>query len=893
MAFTSGTKLGPYEIATQIGAGGQGEVYKARDTRLNRTVAIKVLPAHFAGNAEMKARFDREAQTIAGLNHPHICVLHDIGQQDGTAYLVMEYLEGQTLAQRLAKGPLSPEEALKIAIEIADALDKAHRQGIIHRDLKPSNVMLTKSGTKLLDFGLAKLKGPDEAATLTSLPTNADVTAKGTILGTLQYMSPEQLEGQEADARSDIFAFGATLFEMLTGRKAFDGRSQSSVIAAIMHIDPPGVATLQPMTTPVLEHVIRRCLSKNPDDRWQSAGDLEQELKWVSTGASVSAAVKTKKRGLVPVPVAIAIAFSVLIAAAIAIFALYPSRNSGKPAVARFFVFPPDKGAFSAGSPAVTATIGSISPDGTKLVFSAVDSAGKVQLWLRPIESLNAQPIAGTESAYLPFWSPDSRWVAFFAEGRLRKIDITGGPPQTLCNAPQGRGGAWSREDVILFAPNNLTSLFRVPASGGEPVAVTKLAASQMSHQFPSFLPDGHRFVFFVQATGNNDGIYAGSLDSSESTRLITADRGGLYASPGYLLFVREGTLLAQVLGTSSLHLEGDPFPVAEKVGNDFTSTPGFSVSDNGVLSYRMGPGVQGLQMGWYDRGGKVIETVGAPGNYRGIDLSPDDKRIAVHRHDGTGGDVWLVEPAPGPTSRFTFDTSQENSSPVWSPDGGRIAFASVRKGKWGIYLKPTNQTGQEELVLEGDSPTIPVSWSPDARSIVYVTQNQSRDMFIVPINGEKKPVPIAPSQFDESHGQVSPDGKWFAYQSSETGQMEIYVRPFPNGDGKWQISAGGGYWPRWRRDSKELFYVDKTVGGKLVAVEIKTASATLGTASPKILFDFNTNGALPHSFVYHTYSVSADGQRFLIPRPTASSPEEIASPLVVILNWTAALAKR
>jgi eukaryotic-like serine/threonine-protein kinase len=892
MALTAGARLGPYEILSSLGAGGMGEVYKARDTRLDRTVAVKVLPESIASDAQFRERFDREARAISQLQHPHICTLFDVGRQDGTSYLVLQYLEGETLQAHLMKGALPLDQAILYAIQLADALSSAHRAGIVHRDLKPGNIMLTKSGAKLLDFGLAKTGAPAGVAPgVSMLPTTpANLTAQGTILGTFQYMSPEQLEGQEADARTDIFALGAVLYEMVTGRKAFEGKSQASLIAAILSRDPVPLSALSPAVPRALEHVISRCLAKDPNERWQAASDLQQELKWVAENDSSAQAAPTKRSVSSLWMIAVS-AFAVLALVALVATALYRSRSSSAPAVARFFVFPPDKNNFASGVPQVTAAVGIISPDGTMLAFTAVDNSGRALLWLRPIDSLKAQPLGGTEGAYLPFWSPDSHWIGFFAGGRLRKIDTLGGPAQTICDVTVGRGGAWGRDGVILFAKAT-GPIFRVSSSGGEPVAVTRPGPSEASHQFPAFLDDGRHFIFFAQSTTGSSGIDTGSLDSADSTRLLAADTGGVYARPGYLLFVREGTLLAQKFDTGTLRFGGDPFPVGAKVANDFANSPGFSVSDNGVMSYRIGAGNQeGLQLGWYDRSGRTIGLVGGPGNYRGIDLSRDDKRIAAHRHDGTGGDIWVIEAPPGPTSRFTFDASQDNSSPIWSPDGARIAYASRRNGKWGLYLRAAGG-GNEEVLLEKETQLVPMGWSPDGRLLMYVAQNQSRDLFALPVAGERTPTPVVSTPFDESHGQVSADGKWIAYESSETSQMEIYVRPFPSGTGKWQISAGGGFWPRWRGDGRELFYVDRTVAGKLMAVSIAVTGATLQPAAPKALFDFSSIGALAHTSVYHTYAVSRDGQRFVFPRPVAGSADETASPIIVVTNWTTAVPK-
>jgi serine/threonine protein kinase len=851
------TRLGPYEVLGAIGAGGMGEVYKARDTRLNRKVAIKIVHERFG------AWFEREARAISSLNHPHVCTLYDVGPN----YLVMELVEGETLAARLEKGKLPLQLVLRYGAEIADALAAAHAKGILHRDLKPGNVMITKSGVKVLDFGLAKT------------PEDETLTSSLGGMGTPAYMAPEQREGKKCDTRTDIYAFGLLLHEAATGKRVLTDR-------------PLNLSDLPEKPA----HIVARCLEADPEERWQSAADLKRELVWASKAGPEPAPPRRLPRiaaGGAVLLVLLAVWWTGRPTAPGSLENPLAQAQLSKSTAGRFFIFPPGKSSFSAGASPITAAIASISPDGTKLAFTATDNSGSVLLWVRRIDSLTAQPLDGTESAYLPFWSPDSRWIGFFADGKLRKIDTTGGPPQTLCNAPNGRGGAWSRDGVVLFAPNITGPLFRVGATGGEPVALTKLNPPQTSHQFPSFLPDGRHFVFFIQDTTGNSGIYTSTLDSGESTRVMAADTGAAYAPPGYLVFARDGTLLAQAFSAATLQLAGDPFPIGDKVGSDFANTPGFSVSQDGLLSYRMGSGKPGLQTAWYDRSGKMLEAVGRPGNYRGIDLSPDERQVAIHRHDGTGGDIWLIQTSTGSISRFTFDPSQENSSPVWSPDGTRIAFASFRNGKWGVYLKASNGTGGEDLLYETNATTIPMSWSPDGRAVLYVTLNQSRDMFMLPVSGERKPMQVVPTLFDESHGQVSPDGKWIAYISPETGRMEVYVRPFPAGEDKWQVSTAGGVWPRWRRDTKELFYVDKAVGGKLMSVEIRTNGTILQPGSPKALFDFNSIGALPHSFIYHTYAVSADGQRFLIPSPASSSAEETASPIVVILNWTASLKNK
>ena len=928
MSLAGGAKLGPYEILSGIGAGGMGEVYKARDTRLNRTVAIKVLPSHFCDDPERKARFAREAQTIAGFNHPHICVLHDVGHQDGIDYLVMEYLEGKTLAQRLEKGALPLAEALKIAIEIADALDKAHRQGVVHRDLKPSNVMLTKSGTKLLDFGLAKLRQQTQPlGTLSTLPANEDVTTEGIILGTLQYMSPEQLEGQKADARSDIFAFGAVLYEMLTGRKAFQGRSQSSVIAAIMHTDPPAISALQPMTPAALDWIVNVCLAKDPDQRWQTVHDLALQLTRIGEDRSQAvASVRTRPSRLWSVLTAVFL----LTAIALAALLILNYQTPREPQSLRFQIPSPDKTIFGsalAGTGGIiSGNAGRISPDGLQIAFTARDEAGKVMLWVRPWDATAPRPLPGTEGAGLPFWSPDSRSIGFFTDSKLKTIDVAGRQPLTLCGVANARGGAWSKDGVIVFANQEATSLLRVPAVGGEPAPVTKEADHRTIPQFPSFLPDGKHFLFLDVSSGGlaTYVTYIGSLDSPEQRRLLVADSAAIYSPPGYLLFVRQGTLMAQAFDPKKLELTGNAGPIAEQVASDGPGA-GFSVSDSGTLTYRTGlPLPSRYQLVWVDRSGKALGSLGAPALYLGPALSPDGKRIAVHRHDGSGGDIWIIEAAGGKTSRLTFDASQENSQPIWSADGSSIVFGSRRNGKWGIYQKLSNSTGSEKLLFESDSVKMPMSWSAAANTILFYVNDAktASDVWALPISGPREaqarqaeainnasatarggqeitgdriPFPLLQTTFSEQHPQISPNGKWFAYTSNETGRAEIYVQSYPPGRGKWQISTNGGVWARWRPDGKELFYMERGGLGTLMAVTI-AAGSTFEFSAPRPLFDSAyLNNAPGHTGNWNTFDVSSDGQRFLLARPEAANIAGTLAntPITVVANWTAALKKK
>ena len=910
MPLGPGTRLGPYEILSAIGAGGMGEVYRAHDTKLGRDVALKVIRDTFALDADRVARFKREAQVLASLNHPHIAAIYGFEDSGETHALVLELVEGETLADRIAHGPVSIDEALPIARQICEALEAAHEHGIIHRDLKPSNIKITPDGVvKVLDFGLAKLAesaGGGQSAASSELSLSPTITSPammtgvGMLLGTAAYMSPEQAKGRPADKRSDVWAFGCVLYEMLTGKRPFAGEDVSDTLAFILTREPDWSA-LPPNTPAAIRRLLRRCLDKNAKERLRDIGDARLEIKEALTAPADETVVSTPApamagRGARLWPATAAALL--LTALALAAVVVYLLRSTGKPAVVRFVVSPPEKTAFSfsgAAGGSVAFNSGTISPDGRRLIFSLQDAAGKVLLWVRPVDSLAAQPLPGTEDPTLPFWSPDSRFVGFFAGGKLKKIDVTGGPPLTLCDAPNPRGGAWSRDGVIVFAPSSSGPLYHVSAAGGEPVAVTKLQSGQAFHRSPSFLPDGRHFVF--RAQGASAGIFVGSLDSEETTRLLGADTQAVYAPPGYLLFVRQGTLLAQSFDASRLQLAGEPFPIAERVVGDAGNGLGaFSVSDSGVLTYRTG-GTSGvdMQMAWFDRQGKQIEPVGMPAPYQGVDLSPDGTRVAAHRHDGQGGDIWLLERTRGTTSRFTFDAAQDNASPLWSPDGSRIVFTSLRGGSWGLYQKLSNGAGNDELLLRANAPVASLSWSRDGRFIAYWLGEQKTrgDIWVLPLAGDRKPFPFAQTPFAEGGGQISPDGRWIAYYSDETGRNEVYVRPFPSGAGKWQISTDGGRWPRWRRDGKELLYMWSSTPPKLFAVDVKASGATLEASVPKGLFDTGVTIPAHSGGPYLPYAASPDGQRFLLARPPSTGADDAASaPITVVMNWTTALKR-
>ncbi|HEY3122792.1 MAG TPA: protein kinase, partial [Thermoanaerobaculia bacterium] len=631
-----GCRLGPYEVLSALGAGGMGEVYKARDTRLERTVAVKVLPQHLSSSPEVRQRFEREARTISQLSHPHICALYDVGREGETEYLVMEYLEGETLSERLVKGPLLLEQTLRFAIEIADALDKAHRQGIVHRDLKPGNVMLTKSGVKLLDFGLAKaLPSPGGRGVggegLTALPTEGNLTKEGTILGTFQYMAPEQLEGKEADSRTDIFALGCVLYEMATGKNAFTGASRASLISAIMSSEPAPISTVQPMSPPALDRVVKTCLAKDPEDRWQTARDVLLQLKWIHEGGS--------QAGL-PAPAAARrrnwerlawVAAAAGVAAALALAAMLVSRTHETRRMVQSSILPPEKATFAFEFGPVA-----VSPDGRRLAFVARPTDGRSALWVRPLIGLSAQPLPGSEGASYPFWSPDSRFLGFFAGGKLKKIDASGGPPQTICDARSGRGGTWNREDVILFAPAAREGILQVSSAGGTPSPATRLdeTRQEIGHRLPVFLPDGRHFLFLSSSGPELRRLVCGSLGGRETRELLRVNSNVSYVEPGYLLFYRERTLFAQRFDAKRIELRGEAFPVAEQI--QYLPDRGFGVfsaSNDGTLVYQRASAVAS-QMVWTDRAGKPIETVGPPGLYRCPRLSYDGRRVAVDIED-------------------------------------------------------------------------------------------------------------------------------------------------------------------------------------------------------------------------------------------------------------------
>ncbi len=871
--------MGSHEIIALLGKGGMGEVYRARDRKLKREVAIKILPEEFARDHDRLSRFQREAEVLASLNHTNIAAIYDLQEANGFRFLVLELVEGETLAERIARGPVPVDEALGIAKQICEALEAAHEKGIIHRDLKPANVKIQPDGkAKVLDFGLAKALeiGPADVSLSNSPTMSLAATNAGVILGTAAYMSPEQAKGKKADKRADIWALGVVLYEMLTGRMMFSGETVSETMAAVMMKEPDWGAL--PADTPSrLRDLLRRCLVKEPRNRVRDAGDARIAIEEAIAYSDVVAPAGDASRSALPASrplwrrVFPAAAMLAVIVAAVYIATIPPMAQPG---VMRFSVDHPDEANFS------DAFTGVLSPDGQRIAFAARDEAGKVLIWIRSLSSFTAQPLTGTDGATDPFWSPDSRFLGFFADGKLKKIEISGGPPQTLCAAGNGRGGAWNADGDIIFSPSTNSPLFRVSAEGGEPEPATTLdsKSSEASHRWPSFLPDGRRFIYKINATGEADGVYAGSLDSDEKKRLLTATGNAVFASAGYLLFLREDTLVARAFDPKRLEFTSEAEPVAEHIAA-FNNLGSFSVSSDDTLLFRTGGGAV-TQLTWFDRDGKNLGTAGPPGNYGHAVLSPDEKKIALTRD----GDVWLMDLVRGTTTRFTFDAALDQN-PVWSPDGLSIVFTSNREGGSAtLYQKVSSGAGKDESILKTPFQKVPFGWSLDGRFITYHENGPTtaQDLYVLPMTGDRKPILYLQTEFSEYENVLSPDSLWMAYASNESGRYEVYVQPFPASGGKWQISTAGGVQPQWRRDGKELFYV--ALDGTLMAADVKPGS-TFEPGVPHPLFKMNTQVLTARN----SYSPTADGRRFLVNSfvDTATS-----SAISVVVNWAADLKK-
>ena len=891
MPLAPGTKLGPYEILSPLGSGGMGEVYRARDTRLDRSVAIKILPRHLSADPSAKLRFEREAKTVSALNHPNICSLFDVGSQDGADFLVMECIEGESLAQRIAKGALPTEQLLKIGTEIADALDKAHRSGVVHRDLKPGNIMLTKTGAKLLDFGLAKPAiAPVSAVTLTNVAASSPVTEQGTIVGTFQYMSPEQVEGKELDGRSDIFSLGAVLYEALTGQRAFEGKSQLSVASAILEKEPAPISSVKPLTPRALDHIIRRCLAKDPDDRWQSARDLALELKSLSTldpsSSSSAAALPVTRRKKSSELLAWAIAVLALLAATAAVF--WPRGHNISSAPLYSSVVPPPGTSFE-----IEGDLGkqpALSPDGLSLIFGAGG-----ELYLHSLRNGTAHVLTGAHGAVNPFWSPDGSSIGFFADGKVKTLDINTGVVRIICDAPAPRGGTWGSGGVILFTPSPRDAIFQVSANGGTPTRITTIDEKiHSTHRWPVFLPDGQHFLYYAASHANSksqqNGIYIASLDGKLNHFLATSPAGGLY-SRGNLLFAKESGLLTQPLDLSSFTLTGSPRPLVDSIVVDLGvwHMTVAAAADSGNLIYQTGSAMALTRLEWIDRAGNHLSDVADKAVYFGPRLSKDGQRFLITYGDPSP-DIWVFDSSGAKKTRLTFDGTITGEA-SWSPDNSRFAsILGLANSVFHVIIRSAGGSGQTLTV-----PTTPVTnavtdWSPDGRYVLTEHQTPaSYDVMAVPLDSNEQSRLVfsaANAPGPSSSGQFSPDGKYVALTVLLASGPEVFIVPFNGGTGMWQVSTDGGHWSRWSRDGKQLYYVNYK--NQMNAVDIRQKADGLDVGHPVPLFSFR-----PSPRVYRlgliNYDVAPDGKKFLV----VTAADENIRPLTLLQNWPSLLASK
>jgi serine/threonine protein kinase/Tol biopolymer transport system component len=902
MSLQPGTRLGPYDIVAPIGAGGMGEVYRAHDSRLNRDVAIKVLPPSFSADSDRLRRFELEARAAAALNHPNILAVYDIGSYQQAPYLVSELLEGETLRERLSQssraslvgpalsaGPpvsamhagLPVRRAVEYAVQIAHGLAAAHDKNLVHRDLKPENVFITTDGrVKILDFGLAKLTQSDALNATDLAPTTPNLdTQRGMILGTMGYMAPEQVRGLPVDHRADIFAFGVTLYEMLAGRRAFQGATSADTMTAILKEDPPDLPVLERHIPPALERTVDRCLEKSPSARFQSATDLAFALESLSSHSdgldpdAVPAATRRSRAWIAWIAAAVA---TLALIGTGAVTVRHLRESSPAADLVRFVITPP------ANTPLSATSAMAISPDGRQVVFGAL-SKGSPMLWVRPLAALTARQLPGTEAAAYPFWSPDSRSVAFFADGKLMKIQLSGGSPVPLCVAPAGRGGTWNDDNTIIFAPSGTAGLQKVASAGGTPVPVTTPDKGEVGHRWPWFLPDNRHFLYVSALAGGGlptGTLLVGSLDSSERVTLGPSDSNGMYAS-GHLLFVRGTTLMAQPFDPERLKTTREPFPIAEPVVGSITLKGPFSVSGSGTLGYQTGLTMTS-QLTWFDRTGKSQGAVGVPGGYVNLALSPDERRIAVSQVALGTINIWILDLARAAAPfRLTVDAGND-FDPVWSPDGAHVVFTSSRTGTSALYRRAADGSGQDELVWKPERGVAAPDWSRDGRFLAYAS---SGDVWVLPLGSSTveggKPIAFLQTSFTETHPAFSPDGRWLAYSSNESGQAEIYVQSFPAGGSKSRISMGGGVQPRWRGDGREIFFL--APDGTMMAARLDTATG-FNAMVPRPLFQTNITSRQNN----HPYVVTRDGQRFLIP----VSDQSAASQMTVVLNWLAGVQK-
>jgi Tol biopolymer transport system component len=874
MPITIGTLLGSHEITALLGKGGMGEVYRARDTKLKREVAIKILPEEFARDADRVTRFQREAEVLASLNHPNIAGIHDLQEANGSRYLVLELVEGETLAGRINRGPIPIEETLNIAKSICEALEAAHEKGIIHRDLKPGNVKIAPDGkVKVLDFGLAKaMESTAAGAALSNSPTLVNTlggTSAGVILGTAAYMSPEQAKGLAADPRSDVFSFGCVLYEMLTGRAAFEGETVSEIIASVLKSEPD-LSRLPANLPQRLTELLQRTLAKSPRRRLHSIADVRLDIEYLASspaGAAPAAktlSARTSKWRWISVGGAAA-AFGFLAALGVSVLREKPAARSLEMRL-------------EINTPSTQAPLEfAISPNGRYLTFVA-SGDGVQRLWLRSLDKTDVQSLPGTDNAEYPFWSGDSRSIGFYALGKLKRIDISGGFPQVLANAATTFSGTWNSDGVIIFTAI-VGPLSRVNAAGGDPVALTHLRPGEVQHRFPRFLPDGRHFLYYGVGTAAVTGIYLASLDGGETKRLTPADSAGEYLPPDMIVYGRGNTFMAQHLDLKRGELTGDPVRVADFAGNAVLGLVGLSISNDGKIVLRSGGEAQ-HQLRWYDRSGKPAGVTGTSDPFALLypELSPDQRQVAVTRTVQSDADIWLMDLMRGGMTRLTFDASID-VAPIWSPDGSHIVFASSRTGPYNLYMKLASNAGPEETLLETPDTKYPQDFSKDSKFLLYseINMKTGRDLIALRMS-DHKAIPVAKTQFDEFNGQFSPDGRFVAYQTNESQQFEVVVQAFPEPTGKWQVSTAGGTQPRWRADGKELYFI--APAGKLMAVPISVQGTALSPGTPVALFPALLVTGLGAN--RQEYAVTRDG-RFLLNQPADTST---TTPMTLILNW-------
>jgi Tol biopolymer transport system component/tRNA A-37 threonylcarbamoyl transferase component Bud32 len=874
MSVAVGSSLSQYEITALLGEGGMGTVYRARDKKLKRDVAIKILPDEFARDPDRVERFQREAEALASLSHTNIAAIHDLQEAGDTTFLVLELVEGDTLDQLLKKrGPLPLPDALAKAQQMCSALEAAHDKGIVHRDLKPANVKIAPNGTlKLLDFGIASMRDPMDGSVDAHTMTRSRIsTLSGNVMGTPAYMAPEQVLGEALDSHTDIWAFGCVLYELLTGTAPFRGATIADTFAAIVGADPDW-RRLPAATPTAIRALLRQCLQK---DRRRRLAHIADARIWIddtianpapaSDGVVAGGGARPRRWWWA------GWATAALAAAALGVVTAYYSSQPPAPQLRVQINTPAMSDGFSL----------ALSPDARRLVFP-VAGGGKAQLWMRALDSLNAAPLPGTDGATFPFWSPNGASVGFFADGQLKRADIVGGVPVVLVRTPLGRGATWNQNDIIVYAPSGTGPLFKIPATGGEPVAVTKVEAGHMSHRFPQFLPDGEHFIFF--AAGSSPGIYVGSLSGGPAKRILNTEASGVVTASGFLFFVREGALFAQRFDLTTHELRDQPVPVAEQVAVDSGAFLGGFTAQAGVVAFRTGGAGGRRQLTWFDRTGKIVDTVGAPDTavLTGAEVSPDGRRVAVNRLLNGNLDIWLIELTKGALSRLTFDPTLD-AWPHWTPDGERIVYSSNVKGNYNLYERSASGGGSSRLLVDSDQAKIPQDVSPDGQLLIYASLDPQSafDLWTLPLSGASTPTVFLKTPFQESDAQFSPDGRWVAYHSNESGRYEVYVQPLNEQQGRIQVSTGGGAQPRWRRDTKEIFYV--SLDSRIMAASVTPAASgnglEFGTPGPLFAVDI-TGGPILLNNTQH-YWASRDGQRFLINVSIDPTP-----PITLLYNW-------